>query len=199
MKNPQYEQTYREVLSKVSNEMSDARATDFEDSEAKSLFLDAKTEYNRAISFESREKWINATTCLETASDFLKQAVSMEVEYQTTKWRQEASDLIDTANNKIIETTEWQSTEAESLYQQAQTEFLAAQNYFNQETLQSYQNAYDSASQAISYAEQAYSKEQTYLKEKEEQLELYIGLGTLGLFAALIAITILVLWKRRRN
>ena len=201
--NPYYEQTYLEVLSEVSNEISNTQRTDFECSEAISLFSKASDEYDLAISFANQEKWIDATTRLETASDFLTQASSEEVEYQINTWRKEASDAIDTANTKIAEITEWKSADAESLWQQAQTELLTSQNYFSQEILQGYQNAYDSASQAISYAEQAYSKEQTYLieRENEEQRQRLnlIGLGALGVFAVTIVVIILVLRRKKRG
>lgn len=147
----------------------------------------AVNEYNLADSLANQGKWQDAVLHLQTASNLLVQASSKEEEYQYKKqqqelanWRQKASDSINTADQKISQLKDCVGSEAKTLLQQAQTQLANAQNSFNQATLQSYNDAYSSALQASSYADQASAKEQTYQEQKRQQQQLILIGGDLS-------------------
>lgn len=171
-----YEKTYNDLRPQVLSEIESA---DYESPDAKSLLSQAVNEYDLAVSLANQEKWKEAVSNLQTASNLLAQASAKEEEYQSQQqqqgletWRQKALDSINTAGQKINQLLDCESSEARSLLQQAQTQLTNAQNSLDQETLQSYKDAYNYALQASSYADQASNKEQEYQKENGEENQL---------------------------
>lgn len=66
-----YDQLEPQVINRINN-------ANYSSSEAKSLLQQAQTEYNSASSLAGEEKWQEAVTGLQTASDYLDQADAAE-------------------------------------------------------------------------------------------------------------------------
>ena len=193
-----YEKTYNDLRPQVLSKITGAQSANYESPDAKSLLLQASNEYNLAVSLVNQGKWQDAVSHLQTASNFVTQASSKEEQYQLDSWRQKASDSINIANQKISKLANCESSDAKSLLQQAQTQFTDAQNSFNQATLQSYKNAYNSALQASSYADQASTKEQLYQQQKQQQQQQLILIGGVILAIAIVAIVVILMRRKKK-
>ncbi len=169
-----YEKTYRELSRNVFNGINDAQKADYESPYAESLLSQAVNEYDLALASANQEKWKEAISNLQTASNLLDQASDKEEEYQRQKqreletWRRKAIDSISLAEEKINRIRNCESADAESLLGQAETLLTNSRNSFDHG---SFKEAYNYALEASSYADQASTKEQKYQKEKEHLLE----------------------------
>lgn len=72
---------FNELLPQVANNMSRAINATYQGSEAQSLLDKAKTEYSQSIMSASQEKWAEAISSLQNASNYLEQAEAAEQLY----------------------------------------------------------------------------------------------------------------------
>ena len=189
-----YEKTYNELRPQVSSDLNNAEGAGYEGADAKSLISQASSEYDLALSLANQGKWEGAVTHLQTASNFLMQASAAEEDY----WRQEASDSIDTAGQKIEQLADCECEDAKSLLEEAETKLSDAQDSYGKGTLAYYKVAYNAALQATNYADQASSKEQEYREEKQRQLEGQQQLMLIGGVAAVAIVGASVALMRRK-
>ena len=174
-----YEEIYNELRPKVLSAINEAQRANYESPDAKSLLSQAINEYNIAVSLANQENWKDAVSHLQTASNLLDQASAREEEYHRQEeqeelgtWRQTALDSINIATQKIEQLKGCESLDAESILEQAQIQLTNAQNSFNRATLEGYQDAYDYALRASSYADEAAIREQEYQQNKQITSEL---------------------------
>jgi len=177
-----------------SSDLNNAEGAGYEGADAKSLISQASSEYDLALSLANQGKWEGAVTHLQTASNFLMQASAAEEDY----WRQEASDSIDTAGQKIEQLADCECEDAKSLLEEAETKLSDAQDSYGKGTLAYYKVAYNAALQATNYADQASSKEQEYREEKQRQLEGQQQLMLIGGVAAVAIVGASVALMRRK-
>jgi hypothetical protein len=69
---------FNELLPQVANNMSRAINATYQSAEAQSLLDQAKNEYSQAIMSASEEKWAEALSSLQNASNYLEQAEAAE-------------------------------------------------------------------------------------------------------------------------
>lgn len=173
---------------------------DAESSDAKQLLQKAKDELKSAEDAYNQKNIESCKTAYSSALQsisYADQASTKEQEYQQE--RQKAFDLMETAEEKIIQVKHLESPDAKQLLQQAQNQLTDAKNVYDQKTIESCKNAYSNAQQSIAYAEQASAKEQTYQQDKQRQQLQQSILIVGGILAIVIVAIVAIVFMRKKR
>ncbi len=93
-----FERAYRNLLSEVGPKISSANPTLYRSPVARSLLLEARGNYTRAITLARQGQFQNATSFLDEASSTLSQANSIEQNYLASVSTSQSNSQVSTAS-----------------------------------------------------------------------------------------------------
>ena len=154
-----YEKIFYTTKPIVDSKIGQATSAGFQGADAKSLLQQAINEKNLAEQLASQDKWPDAVTHLQTASNLVDQATAAENKY----WKDEASTAISGAQSKINQVAILESSDAKTSLSQSKSKLTDAQNAYNRGD---YKSGYQLAVSASSLVDQAIVAENNYWKGK---------------------------------
>jgi HEPN domain-containing protein len=166
---------YQSLLQSIQTKLNQATGANYKSPDAQSLLSQAQTYYSQATNSANSDQLQDANSKLTSASDLLDQATAKEEEYITNNWKDKAQSVMTIASQKIDLVKNCEGTDSKSLLQKAQQSYASSQTSFSSASLTGYQNAFDSANQAISFANQAKTSEDLYQQQKQQQQTMIVG------------------------
>ena len=89
-----YQKIYGELKPEIGDVLETAKNTNYVDTDAKALVVQAENEYNLSVSLADYELWEDAVSHLQTVSNLLVQSEVHEKDY----WKPKANSQINTAD-----------------------------------------------------------------------------------------------------